>query len=258
VLLYVGISMTPWERFRQHRQGKPWWDDIVSVTMEHYPSREEVLTAERSAIVEDHPRHNIQHNASRIIGPDGGPIGRPTKWRFSSQESASRLLTVTSRTGMQTVGEFELVYEVELDPISDDYYWDDVDPKQLFNSWVKQVERKHGTDGFVPIYWFVSGPCLFESAHLEQHGYESPRGGFLSYYREPVDANGRTIPLDELPVQAKKWSAKQCDKGGFLPVATGWTPSAFQHEVSIQMLKSKARRRHWAICGRNEWELVAS
>lgn len=64
-LLYIGISMTPWERFRQHRHDKPWWDDIVTIRKEEHPTRQAVLEAEKAAIIAEKPQHNIVHNRGR-------------------------------------------------------------------------------------------------------------------------------------------------------------------------------------------------
>lgn len=59
VLLYVGISVRPWQRWREHRGDKPWWEEVVSVTLESFATREEVAAAEAIAIRSEGPRHNI-------------------------------------------------------------------------------------------------------------------------------------------------------------------------------------------------------
>jgi hypothetical protein len=63
-LLYVGISMKPWERFKQHKRQKPWWDDVALITKENYANRSAVANAERLAIKTEKPIYNIVHNAS--------------------------------------------------------------------------------------------------------------------------------------------------------------------------------------------------
>lgn len=55
--LYVGISSNVARRLLQH-QGKPWWESVASVTVEHYATRPEVRAAEQSAMDLEHPLHN--------------------------------------------------------------------------------------------------------------------------------------------------------------------------------------------------------
>lgn len=59
VLLYVGISVRPWERWKQHRGEKPWWEEVARVTLENFPTRDDVLAAELRAIRTEEPRYNI-------------------------------------------------------------------------------------------------------------------------------------------------------------------------------------------------------
>lgn len=59
VLLYVGISIDPFNRLRQHKHVSRWFDQITKVTIEHYDSREEVAEAELIAIKTENPLYNI-------------------------------------------------------------------------------------------------------------------------------------------------------------------------------------------------------
>lgn len=61
-LLYVGITVDPSQRFRAHRDEKPWWAEVTRIAIEHYPDREAVEQAEREAIAAERPRWNIVHN----------------------------------------------------------------------------------------------------------------------------------------------------------------------------------------------------
>lgn len=63
-LLYIGISLNPGSRWKQHRDDKPWWHDVAQVTVERLPSRQVALAAEQAAIVAERPRYNIIHNRS--------------------------------------------------------------------------------------------------------------------------------------------------------------------------------------------------
>jgi predicted GIY-YIG superfamily endonuclease len=60
-LLYVGVSLSALQRLGQHAENSEWFNSIDRVTIEHFDSREEALAAERSAIIQDRPMHNIHH-----------------------------------------------------------------------------------------------------------------------------------------------------------------------------------------------------
>lgn len=68
-LLYVGISIAPLHRWTQHKADKPWIEDVASTSIEWYATRAEALEAERRAIIEERPRHNITHNTGRPAQP---------------------------------------------------------------------------------------------------------------------------------------------------------------------------------------------
>jgi predicted GIY-YIG superfamily endonuclease len=61
LLLYVGISLDAIERTSQHKEGAAWWELIRTITIEKFETREEALAAERKAIREEKPLHNIHH-----------------------------------------------------------------------------------------------------------------------------------------------------------------------------------------------------
>lgn len=63
-LLYVGITMDLPARMRDHRLRKPWWTEATRIDIEHFESRDEALAAERAAIKNESPLHNILHNGS--------------------------------------------------------------------------------------------------------------------------------------------------------------------------------------------------
>lgn len=60
-LLYVGISLKPFQRLEQHQNNSHWAYDIASVSIEYFPSRQDAEIAERRAISEEAPAHNIVH-----------------------------------------------------------------------------------------------------------------------------------------------------------------------------------------------------
>ena len=58
-LLYVGISLSTFNRLSQHRDHSDWFKTITNVTIEHFPTREEAMAAERKAIKSENPKFNI-------------------------------------------------------------------------------------------------------------------------------------------------------------------------------------------------------
>lgn len=63
-LLYVGITMNPASRWKSHRDEKPWWLEVTSITVEHHPDRASAEEAERQAIRSERPWYNLVHNPS--------------------------------------------------------------------------------------------------------------------------------------------------------------------------------------------------
>lgn len=69
VLLYVGITVDPGARFKKHGGDKEWWTEVDRIGIEHYATRTEALEAERKAIKEEQPLHNVVHN--QFVQADG-------------------------------------------------------------------------------------------------------------------------------------------------------------------------------------------
>ncbi|MFE2497128.1 GIY-YIG nuclease family protein [Streptomyces scopuliridis] len=65
VLLYVGISRYPDERFKQHADDKAWWHHVARHEIVWLDSREEALEAEAEAMVEERPLYNGYHHLGR-------------------------------------------------------------------------------------------------------------------------------------------------------------------------------------------------
>lgn len=63
-LLYVGISLNAAMRAAQHRAEKSWWPDVARMDVERHSDRATALEAERQAIVDERPRHNVVHAKS--------------------------------------------------------------------------------------------------------------------------------------------------------------------------------------------------
>lgn len=57
-VLYVGISLSLANRTGSHRAGSPWWKQIATIRVEHFPNRESALTREAELIAELRPPNN--------------------------------------------------------------------------------------------------------------------------------------------------------------------------------------------------------
>jgi len=66
-LLYIGISLNTMSRLSQHKVASPWFEKVASVTIDHFDSRAEALKAEREAIQNENPPHNIHHKRNEIV-----------------------------------------------------------------------------------------------------------------------------------------------------------------------------------------------
>jgi len=65
-LLYIGISLSAVHRASQHKGDKAWWSDVSKMTVERISgTRADALAAERRAIVQEKPLHNVVHNGTR-------------------------------------------------------------------------------------------------------------------------------------------------------------------------------------------------
>ena len=57
-LLYVGITNSPGRRWARH-SGRPWWQEVRTITLETHPNRTAALAAEARAIEAERPRLNL-------------------------------------------------------------------------------------------------------------------------------------------------------------------------------------------------------
>lgn len=60
VLLYVGYSTNIAARIQNHQWRTAWIEDVVDITLAHYPDVHAARDAERVAIKTEAPRYNIQ------------------------------------------------------------------------------------------------------------------------------------------------------------------------------------------------------
>jgi hypothetical protein len=64
-LLYIGMTNSLRTRWNGHADNQPWWDELRSMTVDWYPSREEADDAERAAIEAEKPKYNKKYLAPR-------------------------------------------------------------------------------------------------------------------------------------------------------------------------------------------------
>lgn len=67
VLLYVGITSRGASRNHEHNASKDWWQYVSRQDVEHFPTREAALTAERQEIIAKRPPFNRQHNPDHAL-----------------------------------------------------------------------------------------------------------------------------------------------------------------------------------------------
>lgn len=248
-LLYIGITVDVTIRWSSHTRGKVWWKDVVHATVEHHPNRTAVLAAEAAAIKAEKPLHNITHNRSRrrpTVPPDHNGFGFPIppglpKWTFASL-----------RSGKEKTAPLWLYWELDGDPMSDDYTTDEVDAIELWNMWRRNYPKFASTDGpkIAKIWWFVMGPGVVEIAPLADPYGEDPwlhRKNFLTGYTWPYNpTTERPLRWTELHIADKVWRTGTLPpgvvtKGGFIQEVTGWKPSPYQPFVDIAHLEQLAR-----------------
>jgi predicted GIY-YIG superfamily endonuclease len=221
-LLYVGITMNPGNRFAQHSDEKPWWTDVADIRVEHFGSRDRVLAAEREAIKTEQPLFNVMHNA-------GNRVSHISSKR-QALENQGRVCFFKDMSGRLRHDPLILSYELNGDPITDDYLPSEISANELLHMWL----RKSVKDQQKPmrIWWFVYGPAIAEFA-MPYDIYEPDAPHFGRYYSNLVDGHThQPLGLHELPVMHKRWDHVRGDKGGFITAATGWTPRPLQDRVT--------------------------
>ena len=158
--------------------------------------------------------------------------GPKVRWRYRSR-----------RNDFAKVGPLALVWELEGDPISDDYLPEETSAHELWGLWIRRVlEGGHYHPEFgapwVQIYWGVEGEeeGTFESAPHQRPPFDGDN--FLTHYTHPVEAEtGERANWLRLPVLDKLWRPGRGDKGGFTQEASGFKPHALQPAVDLKIFE---------------------
>ena len=116
-LLYVGISMAIFRRFVQHHKNSLWSENIVSMTIEKFSSKADVLIAEKNAIEKESPLHNIIYNKQRTTKVSKfkktiGTLKQSEEKRIANEEAKAEAEIVDElfsdiwqRTGWDLIGD---------------------------------------------------------------------------------------------------------------------------------------------------------
>jgi DNA-binding transcriptional regulator YiaG len=65
-LLYVGISWAALVRIPQHSK-KEWFSNVARIEITKFGSREDALSAEKQAVIDERPQHNIIWACSDVV-----------------------------------------------------------------------------------------------------------------------------------------------------------------------------------------------
>jgi hypothetical protein len=79
-LIYIGMTNSIPIRWNGHERVQPWWDEIRSLTVDWYESREEAAEVEKAAIPAEQPKYNVTYlKPARTGAPKrNGPV--PVDW----------------------------------------------------------------------------------------------------------------------------------------------------------------------------------
>ncbi|MEZ0092426.1 hypothetical protein [Streptacidiphilus sp. EB129] len=144
------------------------------------------------------------------------PYPDATEWTFRNRRSHQERRTP-----------LVLSWEVDGDPITDDYTPSAISAHELWDLWFP----KYASDGTAPIHWSVKGNGIAESAPFQigqaqdQPDFLSPDDGFT--WPEQT-RSGERVNWLRLPVRDKLWHGQRGDKGGFIQELLGWKPSPLE------------------------------
>lgn len=222
-LLYVGISLDPGSRWKQHRDDKPWWAEVAQATIEPHPDRVSVLAAEKAAIIAERPRYNVVHNrGGRAVIPDPAPL--PVSGVY---DSGMNLWTYHARrSDYEVTTDLHLRYEVNGTAMSDDFLPEEITARELMSMW----RKRYAKDDEARILWLVTPAWEFAPFQGDRWGDIED---FLTHFTWPTHhPTGERVNWNRLPVIDLDWS-ESGDKGGFFQEVTGWKPAPLQSTVRV-------------------------
>lgn len=184
-LLYVGISFCAVLRLSQHRTNAGWYDDIVSVTIEKFATREEVLEAEKKAIQTENPVHNIKlvppPEHSRVNKDDHRNLSFREKMIFNMIQHENEWLKRRCLVSKVWYNQKEAaeILNVTFDGVIDLYESGELSGFKWSYDYIIPTGYKKGQQGRKTKYKF-SGWQLLEFLEIEHRTAESERNHRLT------------------------------------------------------------------------------
>lgn len=106
-LLYVGISLSTFNRLSQHKDHSGWFKKIKNVTIEHFETREEAMAAERKAIKSENPKFNIAMRKTMV------EIEKEQKALTQEQYRLEKLAMAERKQVVQRYVQHQLAYHLD-------------------------------------------------------------------------------------------------------------------------------------------------
>jgi len=131
-LMYVGISLNTFTRLGQHRDHSKWFKQIKYVKIEHYPTRQDAMTAEKTAIKTENPMFNIAL--------------RKTMKEIETEKKLAREKMLEARKDVliQRIVSYDMVYKLD-------------DLRKMFHITTKELE-KHVAAGHISVFYVEGRP----------------------------------------------------------------------------------------------------
>lgn len=152
------------------------------------------------------------------------------------------------RSGYEHITPLTLFWELDGDPITDNYLPEEITALDLWHRWRREYRTDADAEavfgkGAHRIWWYVDGGKTFEGAPFRDlRGVRYPGQDFLDSFTWPAHADSQElVRWSALPVRDKAWRKGRGDKGGFIQEVTGWKPSPMQAHVNIDLLAAMAR-----------------
>jgi hypothetical protein len=81
LLLYIGMTNSVPIRWNGHEAVQPWWEELRSLTVEWYETREEADAAEKAAILAEQPKYNVTYLKPSLVRRERKrPEPTPVDW----------------------------------------------------------------------------------------------------------------------------------------------------------------------------------
>jgi predicted GIY-YIG superfamily endonuclease len=232
-LLYVGITRTLLTRLKQHSGDKEWFTEVRDITVEHLPSRDAALAAEKSAIVREQPLYNVVHNtAQRSRGVKDKARERPFdittgRWLWHPLRNP----TLVRRTDLY------LEPEINCSTMVEDYC--ELDAEGQLWQWIQYMLKKYPKDDLdaIPVDWSVVDHRGCHWGYAPYQGDDLLPHAFLRDQSWPVDATtGEKLDWFKLPIRWGKFA--EASK------ALDWTPGRMQRTCPLISIMA-SKDGHW-------------